>query len=125
MSKKIKANSILLENEIEFIEEVIIEEQKINAYVSTEHLNIEEKFGLKYEDDIYYDMYLNYKYLENKVFIDIVKVEDKGRKYYTYNPTKKEEKMLIKKLETYIEKTYNQNIKDFIFNAEEVEEDEF
>ena len=115
---------IIKENEIYFQDELISENKEINAYISTSNIDLKEKFGLKHKNDMYYDMYLNYKYLEKKLYIEIVKVEDEKRNYYIYIPTEGEKKMLMKKLEEYIEKNYNQSIEEFIkeVEMEEVEE---
>ncbi len=125
MSKMLKANSIIKENEIYFQDELISENKEINAYISTSNIDLKEKFGLKYKNDMYYDMYLNYKYLEKKLYIEIVKVEDEKRNYYIYIPTEGEKKMLMKKLEEYIEKNYNQSIEEFIKEVEKEEEEEY
>lgn len=124
MNKKLNASSKILENEIEFADEVIIENKDINAYISSAYIDLNKKFGLKYEKDSYYDIYLNYKYLENKMYIEIVKVGDEDRQYYTYNPTTEEGKMLIEKLDRYIENLYKQNIKQFIDKANKLEEEQ-
>lgn len=124
MNKKLNASSKILENEIEFADEVIIENKDINAYISSAYIDLNKKFGLKYEKDSYYDIYLNYKYLENKMYIEIVKVRDEDRQYYTYNPTTEEGKMLIEKLDRYIENLYKQNIKQFIDKANKLEEEQ-
>lgn len=125
MNKKIKSNEKLTEDEIEFDDEIIMnyEEKEINAYISTENINLNKKFGLKYKEDSYYDIYLNYKYLEEKVYIEIVYVDDKNREYYTYNPTIEEQKMLIKQLKMYVKIIYNQSIKELIEELEEWEKE--
>lgn len=125
MSKKLQSNSRILESEIEFDDEVIIEGKEINAYISTSYIDLTEKFGLEYEEDSHYNIYLNYKCLEKKMSIDIVKIKDENRKYYKYIPTKEEKTMLIKKLEVYIEKNYNQSIEELIEEIKKEEEAEY
>lgn len=125
MNKKLKSNEKITEDEIEFDDEIIMnyEEKEINAYISTENINLNKKFGLKYKEDSYYDIYLNYKYLEEKAYIEIVYVDDKNREYYIYNPTIEEQKMLIKQLKRYIKNVYKQSIKEFIEELEEWEKE--
>lgn len=121
MNKKLKSNEKITEDEIEFDDEIIMnyEEKEINAYISTENINLNKKFGLKYKEDSYYDIYLNYKYLEEKAYIEIVYVDDKNREYYIYTPTIEEQKMLIKQLKMYVKIIYNQSIKELIEELEE------
>ena len=125
MSKIIKANSMIEEKEIYFEDEIIAENKEISAYISTANIDLEEKFGLKYKDDMYYDMYLNYKYLEKKLYIEIIQVEDEKRNYYIYIPTEDEKNMLMKKLEDYIKGNYIQSVEEFIEEIEKEEEDEY
>lgn len=125
MSKIIKTNSMIEEKEIYFEDEIIAENKEISAYISTANIDLEEKFGLKYKDDMYYDMYLNYKYLEKKLYIEIIQVEDEKRNYYIYIPTEDEKNMLMKKLEDYIKGNYIQSVEEFIEEIEKEEEDEY
>lgn len=125
MSKMLKANSMIEEKEIYFEDEIIAENKEISAYISTANIDLEEKFGLKYKEDMYYDMYLNYKYLEKKLYIEIIQVEDEKRNYYIYIPTEDEKNMLMKKLEDYIKGNYIQSVEEFIEEIEKEEEDEY
>lgn len=120
-----KAKEKLMKDEIEFEDEIIVDcdSKEINAYISTENINLNKKFGLKYADDSYYDMYLNYKYLEGKTYIKIICVKAEERKSYIYTPNIEEQKMLIEKLKAYVKKVYKQNIKDFIKEIEEWEKE--
>lgn len=124
MSRYIKANNELKDGEIEFEDEIFIEGKEINAYIKTSNINLEDKFNLKYKDDSYYDMYLNYNYAKDKVNIEIVFVSDSERKYYYYLPNSREKDVLIRNLERYIKEEYNQTIKKFIKEYEEEEEQE-
>ena len=121
MNKYLKANSPIVQDEIKFEQEIMIENDGINAYISTENINLNEKFNLEYKEDSYYDMYLKYNYIKNKIYIEIVYVSDESRKYYSYNPNSEERKILIYKLNEYIKETYNQTIEEFIQESEEME----
>ena len=93
MSKILKSNSMIEEKEIYFEEEIIAENKEISAYISIANIDLEEKFGLKYENDMYYDMYLNYKYLENKLYIEIIRVEDEKKKLLHIYTCRRREKI--------------------------------
>lgn len=123
MNKYLKANSKIVQEEIEFEQEVQVEIDGINAYISTANIDLNKKFGLQYEDDTYYDMYLNYNYLKNTIYIVIVHVSDESRKYYRYNPNHEERKVLIDKLNKYTKEKYNQTIEEFIQESEKAYEE--
>lgn len=123
MNKYLKANSQIVQDEIEFEQEVMIEADGINAYISTANIDLNKKFNLRYEKDTYYDMYLNYNYLKNNIYIVIVHVSDESRKYYRYNPNREERKVLMDKLNKYIKEIYNQTIEEFIQESEKAYEE--
>lgn len=123
LNKYLKANSQIVQDEIEFEQEVMIEADGINAYISTANIDLNKKFNLKYEEDTYYDMYLNYNYLKNNIYIVIVHVSDESRRYYRYNPNHEERKVLMDKLNKYIKETYNQTIEEFIQESEKAYEE--
>lgn len=123
MNKYLKANSKIVQEEIEFEQEVLVEIDGINAYISTANIDLNKKFDLQYEDDTYYDMYLNYNYLKNTIYIVIVHVSDESRKYYRYNPNHEERKVLIDKLNKYTKEKYNQTIEEFIQESEKAYEE--
>ena len=123
MNKYLKANSKIVQEEIEFEQEVMIEIDGISAYISTANIDLNKKFGLQYEEDTYYDMYLNSNYLKNTIYIVIVHVSDESRKYYRYDPSHEERKMLMDKLNKYIKEKYNQTIEEFIQESEKAYEE--
>ena len=123
MNKFLKANSQIVQDEIEFEQEVMIEIDGINAYISTANIDLNKKFNLKYEENTYYDMYLNYNYLKNNIYIVIVCVSDETRTYYRYKPNHEERQVLMDKLKKYIKETYNQTIEEFIQESEKTYEE--
>ena len=64
-------------------------------------------------------------YNVNKLYIEIIQVEDEKRNYYIYIPTEDEKNMLMKKLEDYIKGNYIQSVEEFIEEIEKEEEDEY
>lgn len=107
----LKSKTELVEKNIEFEDEVIIDtkRKKINLYISTSKLDLKEKFDLRYKEDSYYDMYLNYYYSEKRLLIEIILVNDYNRKYYIYKPNEKELEILKVKMEDYIKEIYRKN----------------
>lgn len=108
--------------DIDFEEEMQIENNKINFYFA----NADYLFEIpKSDNEMYFDGYLTINLINNSVEVDIVGITDNDeRYYYTYKPTKEESKILIKASEAYCEEYSNQTLNELLKECEEEETNE-
>lgn len=100
----IKSIKKIKEEDVNFEDEILIEENIINALTTMGKTEIKNIFGLEElkSDEDYYDVYLDYNYENNKCEINIVAVTDNDRLYHKYIPSLQEQEILKNKLENYI-----------------------
>lgn len=110
----------LQSSEIEFEDELLNEDDKINAYIPLYNIDIFDKFVIKKQEAFEYNMYLDYYKDENKSIITITEKNDTKYAIYEYETSTVENEMLKDKLEEYCKSKYNQNIQEFM-NDEEKE----
>lgn len=112
----------LQSSEIEFEDELLNEDNKINAYIPLYNIDIFEKFAIKEQEGFEYNMYLDYYKDEDKSVITITEKNDTKYAIYEYETSIEENEMLKSKLDEYCKSQYNQSMEEFI-NAEEREEE--
>lgn len=122
VKRQLVAITPLQSSEIEFEDELLNEDDKINAYIPLYNIDIFEKFVIKKQEGFEYNMYLEYYKDENKSIITITEKNDTKYAIYEYEPSIVEHEMLKNKLDEYCKSQYNQSIEELI-NPEEREEE--
>lgn len=113
----------LQNSEIEFEDELLNEDNKINAYIPLYNIDLFEKFKIEEKEGFEYNMYLDYYKDEDKSVITITEKSDAKYAIYEYETSIAENELLKDKLEEYCKSKYNQSIEEFI-NDEEREEEQ-
>lgn len=117
---EVKSKELLRKSEITFEDEIIIDGDKVNAYIPLYYINVFEKFFIKEKENYEYNVYLEYYLKSHKCLISIIEKDDDNYIIYEYKPTDEESKMLREKLNQYCVQTENQTLKEIV-NEEEFE----
>lgn len=123
VKRELSGISLLESEEIEFEDELIIEEDKINAYIPLYNIDIFKKFDLKEREGFEYNMYLDYYPLKNKSVISITEKNDSSYIEYEYETSDSENEMLKDKLDKYCQMYYSASITNLLNDKEEQEEE--
>lgn len=122
VKRQLIAITPLQSSEIEFEDELLNEDDKINAYIPLYNVDIFEKFVIKKQEGFEYNMYLDYYKNENKSIITITEKNDNYHVTYEYEPSIAEHEMLKNKLDEYCKLRDSQSLEEFIKEGEEREE---
>ncbi len=120
VKRQLKEITPLQSSEIEFEDELLIEDEKINAYIPLYNIDIFEKFNLKQREDSEYNLYLDYDIQKEKSNITIIEKNDVGDIEYEYETSDVENQMLKEKLDKYCMQRYKQSLKEMIEEEREI-----
>ena len=118
VKREVIAKEPLQESEITFEDELIIEEDTINAYIPLYNIDIFDKFSIDEREDFEYNMYLDYNIMKDKCLIIIIEKDDSNYIQYQYEPSAEENKMLKEKLNEYCIDRDNQSLQEIIDEKE-------
>ena len=118
VKREVISREPLQESEITFEDELIIEENTINAYIPLYYIDIFDKFSIDEREDFEYNMYLDYNIMTDKCLIIIIEKDDSNYIQYQYEPSAEENKMLKEKLNEYCIDRDNQSLKEIIDEKE-------
>lgn len=110
----------LQESEITFEDELIIEDNKINAYIPLYYIDIFKKFAIDEREGFEYNLYLDYDSITEKCIMTIIEKDDSNYIQYQYEPSDEENKMLKEKLNEYCLERENQTLEDMIEEEKEM-----
>lgn len=118
VKREVIAKEPLQESEITFEDELIIEEDTINAYIPLYYIDIFDKFSIEKREYFEYDLYLDYNIMTDKCLINIIEKDDSNYIQYQYEPSVEENRMLREKLNEYCIQNENQSLEEIIEEKE-------